>query len=115
MIRIFILVLFVFCVGHTYALQLVDPTKPKVKPNQLASTEGGQIDGFPQVKVSAIFINQGSRRAILNGQSVLEGEKWKGMLLAQVNRNGIVLINNENVEKEFMINQNVKKDASHDF
>ena len=115
MIRVLLVALLVACVCQSHAQQLVDPTKPKIIPNQSESADGEQIDGFPQVKVSAIFINQEKRHAILNGQSVNEGDRWKGMLLAKVHQNGIVLVNNENVEKEFTINQNVKKDASHDF
>ncbi len=103
-------------VSSINAQQLVDPTRPKTQSAIAQSENGLGADGFPKVNLSAIFINENNKHAVMNGQSIAEGEQWKGFRVAQVHHDGVILMNKEKKKKEFLINNNnVKKDASDDF
>lgn len=116
MSRLCVLLALFIVATFAHSQQLVDPTTPKYHIKSAETSDGLMVDGFPVIKVSAVFINQNAKVAIVNGQSVTEGTDWNGMLISKVHRDGVVLVNNENVKKEFLINNdNVKKDASNDF
>lgn len=103
-------------VSGTNAQELVDPTRPKSQSAKAQTENGLGADGFPNVNLSAVFINNKNKHAVMNGQSIAEGEQWKGFQVTKVHRNGVILMNKENKKKEFLINNNnVKKDASNDF
>lgn len=110
--RLTMAILLVMSMG-LYAQQLVDPTRPLTKAAR--TSDGMSQDGFPNLILSAVFINGDSKHAILNGQSVAEGQNWNGFQLVKVLQGSIVLSNKQQ-KKEFFINKNkFKKDASHDF
>lgn len=94
---------------------LPDPTQPQ-SSTQLNSAENKIIDGFPKIEVSAVFINGTRKHAIVNGQTLSEGQQWQGFKLLQVTSLGVVLANQQG-PKTFLIdnNINIKKDLENGF
>ena len=109
-----ICVLPAFCEAQ-YAV-LPDPTKPvNVPAKGETDDQGNDADGFPRVKIEAVFLQGESKTAVINGQTVQEGQSWKGFNLLKVHANGVVLADAEK-QKEFLINNyNFLKDATDDF
>ncbi|GAC13791.1 hypothetical protein [Aliiglaciecola lipolytica] len=101
-----------FAIG---AQQPVDPTKPKgVGILGLGKTELGETGAAPIV-LSAVFIKNTSKIAVINGESVLEGQSWKGNQVKKIHKDGVVLVV-DGRETELLLNQySIKKDASNDF
>jgi len=96
------------------AKELVDPTKPK---NFAIQSADGDVDASnsSSIKLSAVFIKSKSKYAVINGQTVAEGQSWNGYELTRVHAGGIVL-KNQDGEKAVLVNNNsIKKDASNDF
>lgn len=97
-----------------FAQDLQDPTRPhNVTKNQQGMVVNA--DGFPTIKVSAVFINESSKHAMINGRMLKEGQQWNGLSVLEIHQAGVVLANQES-QKEFLIHiNNFKKDASNDF
>lgn len=96
------------------AKELVDPTKPKNFAVQ-STDDTTETPSSNSIKLSAVFIKSKGKYAIINGQTVAEGQSWNGFELTRVHAGGIVL-KNQDGEKAVLVNYNsIKKDASNDF
>ena len=95
---------------------LRDPTQPIMNNSALGSGQQGlSADGFPQVKIEAVFLHGDHKRAVINGETLVEGQDWKGFNLLKIHPNGVILSNAEK-QKEFLINNNnFLKDTTDDF
>ncbi|GAB2681259.1 hypothetical protein [Aliiglaciecola aliphaticivorans] len=114
MIRKFTLCLGVMLCFSLGAKQLVDPTKPK-GVGLLAAKSGKDEGGPAPILLTAVFIKANSRVAVINGESVAEGESWRGNQVKKINKDGVVLIV-DGRETDLLLNQySIKKDASNDF
>ena len=98
------------------AQTLPDPTKPKsVISEGGVGADGLDAQGFPSVLVSAVFLKNNSRIAIVNGNSLKVGDLLNGTEVVDIHKNGIVL-RKADQKKEFLINNTqFLKDASNDF
>lgn len=112
---LFVLFVSLFFSQVAFAQKMVDPTKPQgfiagaATGEQAGSTIGSSL------VVSAVFIKGDSKRAVINGDSVIEGQSWKGNTVKKIHKNGVVLIV-QGRETELFVNQfSIKKDATNDF
>ncbi|MEP4891238.1 MAG: hypothetical protein ABJV04_14520 [Aliiglaciecola sp.] len=110
---------FAICIGmllcfSLQAKQLIDPTKPKgAGLLTLKSSEGE--DGPAPIILTAVFIKANSKVAVINGESVAEGQTWRGNQVKKINKDGVVLVV-DGRETDLLLNQHsIKKDASNDF
>ncbi|GAA6184463.1 hypothetical protein [Aliiglaciecola sp. NS0011-25] len=96
------------------AQQLIDPTKPKGAG--LLTTKSNEDENGPApIVLTAVFIKSNSKVAVINGESVLEGQSWRGNQVKKINKDGVVLIV-DGRETDLLLNQySIKKDASNDF
>jgi hypothetical protein len=95
--------------------QLIDPTQPQGFMSGAKGSEIATDNSNAPLVVSAVFIKDGSKLAVINGESVAEGQSWKGNKVKSIHKNGVVLIV-QGRETELNINQfSIKKDASNDF
>lgn len=95
---------------------LVDPTKPvrQLSTNEL-NEQGFYQDGFPDIKISAVFLTNEKRHAVINGETLLEGQIFKGLTVIKIHKNGVIL-SNADTQKEYLINNNnFLKDTTDDF
>ena len=110
----------VFCLfaglANGQAETLRDPTQPMVNNSTRGTGQQGlSADGFPQVKIEAVFLQGDNKRAVINGETLVEGQDWKGFNLLKIHPNGVILSNTER-QKEFLINNNnFLKDTTDDF
>ncbi|GAA0856530.1 hypothetical protein [Aliiglaciecola litoralis] len=97
------------------AQQLVDPTQPQGFTAGTSVKSDSTDTSNSTIVVSAVFIKGASKLAVLNGESVAEGQNWKGNTVKMIHKNGVVLVT-QGRETELFINQNsIKKDASNDY
>lgn len=117
-----LITLFVFLSFGIEAQLLVDPTKPP-RDRTLETEDGSEeiietrvdASGIPNARVTAIFVSNEARYAIINGDTVFEGETWRNVKVAKVNLSSVVL-QNENNKKEIKINNiNIIKESAHDY
>ncbi|GAB5381696.1 MAG: hypothetical protein Alis3KO_35790 [Aliiglaciecola sp.] len=96
------------------AQQMVDPTQPQdFIPTTAANSEAS--GGATAIIISAVFINGERKTAVINGDTVTEGQTWQGNKVKKVHKGGVVLVM-QGRETELFINQHsIKKDASNDF
>ncbi|MDN4501930.1 hypothetical protein QX776_05930 [Alteromonadaceae bacterium BrNp21-10] len=106
------------CVGFSsvgvQAQTLSDPTRPLTFDGDTTNTQpqGRQADGFPAISVSAIFISPSSKYAIINGNTLFEGQGWSNVLVTKITLNTVTLAI-EDVVKTFEIQPTtIKKDVS---
>lgn len=93
---------------------LIDPTMPK---GYLPSADGqlSTSQGNADIVLSAVFIRGQNRYAVLNGDTVAQGESWKGFTVIEVNANRVILQSQDN-RQEILVNpQPIKKDVANDF
>ena len=95
---------------------LPDPTRPAdLQKSGEINEQGLYPDGFPQVKVSAVFMQGENKHAVINGQSLFEGQVFQGLKLVKIHSNGVILATSQ-TQKEFLINNNnFIKDTTDDF
>lgn len=96
------------------AQQMVDPTRPQnFKLDSVQSNDNARNGGA--ITVSAVFIFGERKTAVINGDTVIEGQSWQGNKVKKVHEGGVVLVV-QGRETELLINQHsIKKDASNDF
>lgn len=99
---------------------ILDPTKPPSRgvANSDAVTaptpdEVAEAGGIPDAKVSAIFISETTRYAIINDAMVAEGEKWNNILLSRVNRDSVELVNGQNKKVVTMFDMDVIEESQY--
>lgn len=96
----------------TVAQTLVDPTRPLSYAGKGSADMAA--DGFPAIKVSAVFIKNSGNYAIVNGRTVYEGDTFDGITVTSVSRSGVV-ISGEKGQKSVPINNNkFRKDAANE-
>ncbi|MBT0586867.1 hypothetical protein [Alteromonas oceanisediminis] len=79
------------------AKTLVDPTRPLDSTGTVADLN--TATGEP-LMLEAIFIHNNSRRAVINGVSLHEGESHLGALVLQVNSTSVVVEHSANGAKD---------------
>ena len=99
----------------SFSQTLIDPTMPQDFIGGANGNEKSTDNTKVPFVVSAVFIKDGSKLAVINGDSVAEGQSWKGNKVKSIHKNGVVLIV-QGRETELNINQfSIKKDVSNDF
>lgn len=94
--------------------QMVDPTQPQ-NFTPAASSNNDAANGTAAILVTAVFIHGERKTAVINGDTVSEGQNWQGNKVKKVHKGGVVLVK-QGRETELFINQySIKKDASNDF
>lgn len=102
------------------AQTLTDPTRPVNVDWSASASDDRQADGFPALKLEAVFISEHGRYAIIDGATLNEGDKFKGFTLMSVTSKGIVLageVRGAPMQRRFLLTQNndIKKYSSNDF
>ena len=98
---------------------LLDPTKPPFQgvisgavttpiPNEVADA-----NSIPDPKVSAIFVSETKRYAIINNHMVAEGEKWNHILLSRVNRDSVELSKGQSKKVVKMFDVNIIEESQY--
>ena len=72
-----------------------------------------ESDSIPDAKVSAIFVSETKRYAIINNDMVAEGEKWNNILLSRVNRDSVELMNGQNKKVVKMFDVDVIEESQY--
>lgn len=99
---------------------LTDPTRPKTGVAQHGLVDNKSNDGFPIIKLEAVFVGEKERFAIIDGKTISEGGSLQGFELVKVTQTGIILrgqVQDSEKQRSYMINKNsdIKKDRSNDF
>jgi hypothetical protein len=89
---------------------LSDPTRPQEANSAARSNE--QVD---TLLLSAIFISEQSKQAIINNQSFVEGQIIQGFTVFSIAKNRVELRGPEGHKILQLINNDIKKDANNDF
>ena len=110
-IQVSIAILLAIC-AQVSAQQQVDPTRPA--PQQL-STPQSQMVASSTIRLEAIFSTGISKYAIINGQTVSQGQTIAGFTLVAISQNRIVMSDNDTRQEFFVNNTNFKKDTNHGF
>ena len=84
------------------AQMMQDPTRPpKASPveAELNDEEGEDqeavVTGIPRAVLTAIYVTDSNRYAIINNDIVFEGDSWKNVVVKEVNLDNVVLANND--------------------
>ena len=105
--------------GMSFAQELPDPTKPAVlsSSSTVQSDDGVQVanptNGIPDVVVSAIFYSDEQRFAIIDNKMLAEGETWKNILLAKINKDSIELKNGDSRRVVKIFNTDVVEERAY--
>jgi hypothetical protein len=89
---------------------LPDPTRPQ--ESNSAARSIGQVDAL---LLSAIFISEQSKQAIINNKSFIEGQVIQGFTIFSIAKNRVELRGPEGHKILQLINNDIKKDANDDF
>lgn len=93
---------------------LPDPTKPPVVVGEeVVMSDDGQISGA--VKLSAIFIRPSNRSAVINNDTVVEGQIWNGMEVVAIHPEKVVLKNESGTQELILNDVIIKRDAQNEF
>lgn len=98
---IMLLTLLMTLVG-VQAQVVIDPTRPanKVVASSESIDESGEQEDtaaiqegttIPRADLTAIFLSEENKYAIINNQIVYEGEKWRNAILVEVKPNSVVM------------------------
>lgn len=72
--------------GHANA-QMADPTRPP--PEVLGSA--GKADADPSPRVHSIMIGASKKYALIDGVTVKEGDRFRGMKVKRINQQSVLL------------------------
>jgi len=103
--------LLVIC-GQLWGQQLVDPTRP-VSPQM--STPDTQVHTSSTIQLNAVFSKGASKYAIINGETVKEGQQIEGLTLVLIAPNRVVLLGGDGRQEFFVNNTHFKKDVNNGF
>ncbi|WP_179672539.1 MSHA biogenesis protein MshK [Duganella sp. 1224] len=93
------------------AQTLTDPTQPPPESRLLpASVSDVPVYTGPQLQ-SVLIGSHGRQVAVIDGQTIRRGEKFKGATLVQVNKNSVVLQNGRNKQVLTLFPDEGKKPA----
>lgn len=97
--------------GVAGAQTLVDPTRPPPESQLLASgQEVAPVGLGPQLQ-SVLIGSRGREVAVIDGQTIRKGEKFKGATLVQVSKNQVVLQHGRNKQVLTLFPEDAKKAA----
>jgi MSHA biogenesis protein MshK len=104
-----------FCITTVQANTLVDPTKPS--GNTLGTSANSDENAMTQspIKLTAIINHQQYKQAIINGESLIEGQTIRGYKVVSISQNYVILDGTEGKQTLYVNNNNVKKDANNEF
>ena len=108
--RAFCLCLLTLC-GAAGAQALTDPTQPPPESRLLAPGETLSPVASGPVLQSVLTGSRGREVAVIDGQTVRKGEKFKGATLVQVGKNQVVLQNGKNKQVLTLFPDAAKKAA----
>lgn len=116
MIKLLPVLLLMFCAATTAEQELVDPTRPYVsKHATVIQNEGLNLVDDTQVMVTAIFISDRNKHAIINGKNYSEGQVVLGNKIISIEQDRVVLSDDDGSKELFINSHNVKKDVTNDF
>ena len=93
---------------------LPDPTKPPVVVSG-DIVDGAESQSSTGARLTAVFIKPSGRSAVINSDTVLEGQTWNGMEVLAIHPKKVVL-KNENGTQELVLNDVIiKRDAQNEF
>ena len=91
------------------AQTLTDPTQPPPESRLLpASVSDAPVYTGPQLQ-SVLIGSHGRQVAVIDGQTIRQGEKFHGATLVQVNKNSVVLQNGRNKQVLTLFPDDAKK------
>ncbi|MFT6896126.1 MAG: MSHA biogenesis protein MshK [Paraglaciecola sp.] len=106
-----IAMLVVIC-GQLWGQQRVDPTRP-VQPQISAPDTEARASSIIELK--AVFSKGVSKYAIINGETVTEGQQIAGFTVVLIAANRVVLLGSEGRQEFFVNNTHFKKDVNNGF
>jgi MSHA biogenesis protein MshK len=108
--RALCLCLLMLC-GVAGAQTLADPTQPPPESRLLPLGEADAPVSTGPVLQSVLIGSGGRQVAVIDGQTVRKGEKFKGATLVQVSKNQVVLQNGKNKQILTLFPEAAKKAA----
>lgn len=97
-----------------------DPTRPPKKMQAVEVDEGADAElqediatGMPKAIVTAIYVTDNSRYAIINNDIVHEGETWKNVVVKTINLDNVVLAKNDVQKVIGLFNIDVAKETEY--
>lgn len=107
MVKISCIVLLLLFLEGADAQPLPDPTRP-AKVNTGLTAAGQQNS----LQLSAVFISQQSKQAIINNKSVIEGQIIQGFTVFSITPDRVELRGPEGSKILHVYNNNIKKDVN---
>lgn len=98
--------------GQLNGQQLIDPTRPVA---QAMLPPGNVGQGSSAMQLNAVFSQGPNKYAIINGETVQEGQQIAGLTLMTISPNGVVLTGNNGRQELFVNNTHFKKDSNNGF
>jgi MSHA biogenesis protein MshK len=98
--------------GAAVAQSLVDPTQPPPESRLATGVVAAPAYSGPQLQ-SVLLGSQGRAVAVIDGQTVRKGEKFRGATLVEVRKNSVVLQNGRNRQVLTLFPEEVKNKAAH--
>ncbi|UAA39086.1 hypothetical protein KIH87_01580 [Paraneptunicella aestuarii] len=102
------------------AQTMFDPTRPPKKMQAVDVEDGADAElqedtatGIPKALVTAIYVTDSSRYAIINDDIVHEGETWKNVVVKTINLDNVVLAKNDIQKVVGLFNIDVAKETEY--
>ncbi|MCF2947373.1 hypothetical protein L0668_04585 [Paraglaciecola aquimarina] len=99
-------------VSELKAKSLVDPTRPKYSQEQQKENSSNIPEKFV---LTAVFINNKNKYAVINGQNYQTGQKVQGSELISISQNQVVLDTTDGKKTLHINNHSIKKDINNVF
>lgn len=98
--------------GAAAGQSLVDPTRPP--PESRLGAAGAEVPAYSGPQLQSVLLgSQGRAVAVIDGQTVRKGEKFKGATLVEVRKNSVVLQNGRNRQVLTLFPEEVNNKAAH--
>ena len=108
-----ICLLLLLACGAASAQTLSDPTQPPPESRLLAPGQNvTPVSLGPQLQ-SVLIGSRGREVAVIDGQTIRRGEKYKGATLVQVGKNQVVLQNGKHQQVLKLFPEDAKNKAAH--
>lgn len=105
------LILSLLLSGIAGAQTLADPTQPPPESRLLPTTDAEAPVARGPVLQSVLIGSHGREVAVIDGQTIRKGQKYKGAVLVQVAKNHVVLQNGRNRQVLTLFPDDTKKAA----